>query len=108
LKEPAAFIVTLQLRRRRREQVLPKHGYFSAKLHDIIFQKTALFIVTATFQINLKLNFCITLLNPLVTELCPVYSAEDWGFKLLPITLHVLGQQLQVTFGSLSITPCND
>jgi hypothetical protein len=77
LKKPAAFIVTLQLR--RREQVFPKHGYLSAKLHDIIFHKTALFIITATLQVNLKLNFSITLLNPLVTEVCALFTLQKTG-----------------------------
>jgi len=91
LKEPAAFIVTLQLSKRR-EKVLPKHGYISAKLHEIIFQKTALFIITATFQVNLNLNLSITLLNPLVPELCALFT--------LPITLHVLGQQLHLVLSA--------
>jgi hypothetical protein len=33
--------------------------------------------------------------------------AQDLGFKWPLITLHVLGQQLQQTFGSLSITRVN-
>jgi hypothetical protein len=35
-----------------------------------------------------------------------VYSAKDWGFKWPPITSCVLGRQLLVMLGFLSITMC--
>jgi len=35
-----------------------------------------------------------------------MYSAKDWGFRWPPITLCVLGRQLLVMLGFLSITMC--
>jgi len=37
---------------------------------------------------------------------CPVYPAKNQGFKWLPITVHVLGQQHLMQSGFLSNTLC--